>query len=118
MKDLAKNKQTVVNALSDKELAASCLVHLYHSQTDSERSWRATTDSNRVGFNTADAPRLTHMAEWLEWRGGELTDFEHRHLCSVLPKYWRQLLPICCLKETGPDASTALDIAKGNVYEQ
>lgn len=50
----------------DEDFLKECIVILYKLQTSHEKLVKSTTMTNQVGFNKADAPFLSKLAENIE----------------------------------------------------
>jgi hypothetical protein len=84
-----------VRAILDgsKKLRVEALLHLYRSQTDSEKQSGVTGERNGVGFSKFDAELLSSFAQQAI-RRGFLSAKQMQVLNRRLPHYWRQLAPV------------------------
>jgi len=69
------------------------LVVLHDRQTVSEQATRDTKYLNMKGFNSADAMRLSKMAEWVK-SGKHLTGWHLQQAYKRVPKYAGQITAI------------------------
>lgn len=74
----------------DQEFLERCIMLVYQHQTDQEQQVRTTQEINHQGFNKADAPLMTKMAEQL-MLGHHLTPLQVEVAEAVMGKYARQL---------------------------
>lgn len=82
---------------TDNRALERALVVLHERQTIHERAVRASIKSNGVGFNAADARRLSELAEWVERKenaplGRRLFPRQHEAARALVAKYAGQLL--------------------------
>ena len=81
----------------DDEFLMECIVLLYKLQTAHEKFVKSTTETNRMGFNKADAPFLTEMYERItSVRHGLRLPNEHELIIAreKMLKYSQQLANI------------------------
>jgi hypothetical protein len=86
------------------------VVAIYKRQTAAEKGAKHTLKANGVGFNSADARRLSHVAEnLLKYDGlpnkAILDDMRHR-----IMKYSGQLLEIAAAKEAERNLQQLLNV--------
>lgn len=77
----------------DLDFAVKCLMLLYERQTLDEQAMEDTHHRNDVGFNSADAPVLSPIAEAIRADQG-LNQQDKRELHTRMIKYARQLMPL------------------------
>ena len=77
----------------DVDFQAKYLLKLYERQTLDEKQVEHTIHSNKQGFNSADAPILSAIAEDLR-HDRPLSPDQKRELTNRMSKYAKQLAPI------------------------
>lgn len=86
------NKEFVFRMLDDNDRAViRALEVIYSNQTRTEQATNATLTANNIGFNKADAGRLTSIYDFYKSRGF-LTPKQIALVRIRIKKYWRQLL--------------------------
>lgn len=99
------DKEQIVALLETNDKAvARALIRIYERQTAAEQATQNVRENNNRGFNKADAPALTSIAQRL-LRFGSLTPKQVQYVRRRITKYWRQLLEIAA---THPKHGTAL----------
>lgn len=78
---------------SDQAWVERGIITLYRFQTDREKVAKETHEYNDVGFNSADARKLTKCAEWI-LNKNHLTGYYLNEAFKRMPKYARQLVAI------------------------
>ena len=75
--------------LTDDEFLLKCLLVLYNHQEYDEQDTHSTYHQNGCGFNTADAPILTVLAEKAQY--GDLNSEQIKVCRKRITKYCKQL---------------------------
>ena len=76
----------------DDNFIQGCLLLLYRHQTKEEKDESKTIHANQLGFNKADAPILTPLAEKLgEWGPSVLTPADMAEIRQRIGKYLAQI---------------------------
>ena len=88
------DKDQIIHMLETNDKAvARALIRIYERQTSSEQAEHTARENNNRGFNKADAPALTSIAQKL-LHYGSLTPNQLKYVRRRITKYWRQLLEI------------------------
>lgn len=91
---MTNKKLLIENMLRyDLDFACKYLLVLYDRQTLDEKQIEQSTHQNQRGFNTADAPILSSIAEILR-TGNTLLQSDKMAIGIRMPKYAQQLVPI------------------------
>ncbi len=84
-----ESEPAFVNGRNAKDPDIEHLLIVYRNQTGDERAEMTAKRQNGIGFNKADAPILTGLAEKYLTEGS-LTVFELKTVHRLIAKYWRQ----------------------------
>ena len=79
--------------VKDDKAVMRAIVRLYNLQTAQEQQIGETKESNKVGFNGPDGPRLSYYAKWIQEKG-PLTGTHINHARNRVKKYAGQLAKI------------------------
>jgi hypothetical protein len=90
---------------SDSAVERAC-VAIYKRQTEVEQNADATINKNWVGFNAADAKRLSRAAKWV-MSGHRLSDHFLADARTRCLKYAKQLTEIANAKKVSPKVTMA-----------
>lgn len=84
-------REYIQQLLEDSDDAVmSALVRLYACQEEDERATRQSTHRNGIGFDKADAYRLSKLAAKLQ-SGQQISYRDIQFARAQLKKYWKQL---------------------------
>lgn len=76
---------------TDQRWLQRAIVVLYQHQTHDEQVQRETKYRNDVGFNSADAKKLSYYAKWISL-GKNLSGHHLQTAFKLVPKYSKQIL--------------------------
>lgn len=84
-------EQIKKNLQTNQRWLERAIVVLYDYQTSDEQHAEETKHRNDVGFNSADARKLSYYAQWLK-SGKHLSGNHLQKAFKVVPKYHKQIL--------------------------
>jgi hypothetical protein len=89
------NKKLIIEQLLsyDIDFASRQLLRLYEYQTTDEQQIENSVHQNKVGFNAADAPVLSLIAEAMR-NGDRISAADQAEILSRMKKYAKQMVPL------------------------
>jgi len=94
------DKKAIQDLLAQSDKAVErALLAVYGNQTQDEKLRAGTRHKNGLGFNKADAPKLSELARHVRW-GGRLSELGIAYCRKALIRYWRQLADIANERES------------------